>query len=548
MSSIRLTQNYFVIISVLLLYSCAQVVSPTGGPKDVVPPKLIKATPESKSLHFSAKSIVLEFNEYITLRDVQGQLTVSPPLKYPPIVKEKNKSIKIELKDTLMENTTYSFNFGKAIVDLTEANVLEDFRYIFSTGSFLDSSYVFGRVDYAENHKTEKGIIIMLYDEKKYTSDSFAYKQIPSYFGKTNGSGGFQINNIKQGKYKVIALKDANNNYVYDAPDEFIGFFDSIYSLDSNAYISLSQFQQINPKFFVKKANSVQYGEIRIEFNKPAGDLKIEALNAQFKKAWYIEEYSKNRDSLSLWLTDVIADTLKLIVTNDKKVIDTLEVAIAKKPEQNNVQSGGRGKGASFNLIASTNCAKEIPPNQSVILTLNHPIKEYDASKIILKQGSQMQKCTLNIMDKASRKFKITGFNLLPDSAYSLLVTPGSFIDIFGLLNDTAKAVFKVQKEDDFGKLKLKINVASTNINYIVQLLDEKGNVFREEKINSSKLCVFETLKPLTYNVKVIVDENKNDKWDTGDFSKKLQPEKTMYSPKNYSIRAGWDMEEEWSL
>ena len=544
---IRIMQNYLVLLFVLFVYGCAQVVSPTGGAKDIVSPKLIKATPENKSVHFNSKSIMLEFNEYVSLRDIQGQLTVSPPLKYPPIVKEKNKSIKIELKDTLMENTTYSFHFGKAIVDLTEGNALEDFRYIFSTGTFLDSSNMFGRVDYAENHKVEKGILIMLYDEKTYNTDSFVYKQIPRYFGKTNGGGGFQINNIRQGKYKVIALNDANNNYVYDAPDEFIGFSDSVYSLDSNSYISLSLFQQINPKFFVKKSNSVRHGEIRMQFNKPAGDLKIEALNVQFKKSWYIEEYSLNRDSLSLWLTDIVADTLKLLVTNDKKLIDTLEILLAKKPGQNNIQSAGKGV-ATFNLLVSTNFVKEIAPNQPIILMLNNPIKEYDASKILLQQGTQTLKCTLEIMDKASRKFKVSTFSLLPDSSYRLFIPPQSFIDIFGLTNDTAKALFKVQKEDNFGKLKLKINVPPSAKNYIVQLLDEKGNVFREEKINASKLCVFENLKPLTYSVKIIVDDNKNDKWDTGDFSKKLQPEKTINSPKNYTLRAGWDMEEEWSL
>jgi uncharacterized protein (DUF2141 family) len=526
------------------IYACAQVVSPNGGPKDVKPPKLVKVTPANGSILFNSKSILLEFDEYVAVRDAASQLVVSPPLTYPPVVKEKGKTLRVAIKDTLLENTTYTFNFGRSIVDITEGNVLEDFQYVVSTGKFIDSLFVKGHVDFAENHKTEKGILVMLYDERKYKTDSFAFKQLPSYFGKTTASGNFKITNIRQGKYKALAIKDANNNFKYDAPDEYIAFSDSVYSLDSNATVQLSLFQQVNPRFFVKSAKSYQYGEITFAFNKPAEALSLEPLNASFKKAWYIEEFSRNRDSLSLWLTDIITDTLRMKIAHNGLVTDTVEIALAKKDNSSKPVKGG--KGMAFALQVKTNATKEFNPGYPLALEFNHPVKEYDITKVMLKQGGKDVKTSLEITDKASRKFRLLTPAFLPDSNYSLLVLPGAFTDIFDLKNDTVKAGFRVQKEDAFGTLKLKVSMGKSKGNYLFQLLDEKGNVVKEESLKGSQELFYRHLQAGPYMVKLIYDRNGNGKWDTGDYRKGIQPEKTVYGAKNYVVRSGWDLEEEW--
>jgi hypothetical protein len=198
----------------MLLASCAQVVAPGGGKKDTTPPQVLKYTPDSASLNFKGKTIEILFDEFIQLKDLNTQLIISPPLEFTPDINIRGKSLIIEFngKEVLKDNTTYCISLSNAIQDINENNAKENFSYIFSTGSYIDSLKLNGKVELAFDHKTENGILVMLYSD---LNDSVVYKSLPAYFGKTNDEGLFQINNIRAGKYNIRALKDVNANYKY---------------------------------------------------------------------------------------------------------------------------------------------------------------------------------------------------------------------------------------------------------------------------------------------------------------------------------------------
>lgn len=213
-----------VALSLLFFSRCAQIVAPSGGPKDTIPPVLVRAIPADSSLHFNSKKIILDFDEFVQLQNLNDQLIISPNPKRQPVITAKLKTITIELKDTLQPNTTYTFNMGNAVQDIDEGNPINEFRYVFSTGSYLDSLELKGSLQYAETGLPDSNIVVMLY---KHLEDSVVSKEKPLYYAKTNGKGKFIFRNLPHGSFKLFALKDANSDLQYNDSTEFIAFRDS---------------------------------------------------------------------------------------------------------------------------------------------------------------------------------------------------------------------------------------------------------------------------------------------------------------------------------
>src|SRR6056297_1100622 len=213
------------VIAVMLLSRCArEMTTLTGGPKDTIPPRLVESKPPNYSVNFDSKEIDIEFNEFIQLKEMEQQFLSSPPFEEDPEIKMKGKGIEVELKEPLRDSTTYTLNFGNAIVDFTESNPFRNFKYVFSTGDALDSMQVQGRVYDAFNLKARENVLVMLYDELK---DSVPYKRIPDYVSRTDEQGNYSISNVRLDTFKIFALDDLNNNYLYDSQEEQIGFVDS---------------------------------------------------------------------------------------------------------------------------------------------------------------------------------------------------------------------------------------------------------------------------------------------------------------------------------
>lgn len=524
---------------------------------DHTPPKALRYMPDSAALNFRSKQIRILFNEYIQLRDVNNQLIISPPLKHQPEVKVKNKELVVDLEDTLAANTTYAFNFGSSIADITEGNAIDNFQYVFSTGPFIDSLALTGTVKDAFTLGPEKGVLVMLYNT---FDDSVPLKKLPNYFAKTKEDGSFRINNIRSGKYKVFALKDANANYLYDTQEESIAFLDTLISMNKNTSVNLFLFKEIPKKQFVKRAAAIEFGHIQIIFNKPVVDMKLTPLNFIPKNAdWKIEEYSKTKDTLDLWLPGFEKDSIRLIVSDDKKVLDTLEIAIPPKANK------GRGKG--FGLGYTTNIgAGSFDVGRAVQIHFNHPLSNgIDQSSLL--SALTILEDSLPVIENKSIAALPSGFvpicisrrlnatealcsHWKENTNYTIQIMKNSIVDIFGLKNDTIKLSFKTTELKYYGSLKLNLKLASPN-NFLLWLIDDKGNIGsvipEGYPIKESDILNFELLRPGNWRLRLIANTNGNEGWDTGNYFKHQQPEKVIYSSP-ITIRSNWDLEQVWEI
>lgn len=212
-------------------HQCGQPLPPMGGKKDSIPPMMIKAVPADSGTNANAKTIVLEFNEYIQLQNIQQQLIVSPVPLIQPQIEGRLKTVTIKLKDTLRPNTTYSFGFGDALQDINENNPLRNFTYVFSTGPTIDSGKLSGRVLLAETGKADSTILVILQPE---LSDTAVRTKRPLYFTRMNKEGFFTFRYLSPGNYNVFALKDADGGLKYDQPSETFGFLDQSVTISSN--------------------------------------------------------------------------------------------------------------------------------------------------------------------------------------------------------------------------------------------------------------------------------------------------------------------------
>lgn len=535
MSNKRSYLLFFLMAAVIVLIaSCAQIVNPTGGPKDRIPPRALKYVPDSAARNFQSKEIAIFFDEYIQLKDANSQLVISPPVKVMPELRVKGRALYIRFNDTLRSNTTYSLNFGSSIHDITEDNALDNFQYVFSTGPSIDSLSLSGKIVQAFDRKTEKGILVMLYDD---LSDSVPYKKLPAYFSKTRPDGSYTINNIHPGAYKAFALKDANSNYTYDQ-GELVGFSSQPVTIGSmKDTLSMAVFMEKNSKIILKKKLTQHYGKMIFVFSGPVDSLQLKPLDQTFPQQR--TEYSAQRDTVVYWYSGSEPGQVSMLVKNNNAVLDTAEMILPKKNDTK------RQRGAKLELAmrASVSKAELLDVKKSITIELTNPVVSYDLSKIALTKGKDTLKFKLTYIDSVHRKL-LLDHPFAADSSYRLVFLKGAFTDMFGLTTDTMNIPFRVQPMKFYGTAKMKADLPAGN--YIIQLLTEKDVVVREEPVKGSTTLNYELLRPGNYKIKLIYDENGNGKWDTGDYLKKIQPEKVSFYPGTINIRSNWDLDLEW--
>jgi len=408
------------LISVSVFFiSCAQVVSPNGGERDVSPPKLQKSVPINGATNFKGNKLQLQFDEYITLKDINNQLLISPPLKEIPDAQVKNKNLLLEFKDSLKPNTTYTFSFGNSIVDFTESNALENFQFVFSTGPLIDSLSLSGQVTRAFNLAPEKGIYVLLYDIKKTEKDSFPYYELPDYFGKTNEFGSYRINHVRAGEYKVFALKDGNSNYLFDSDDELIGFLDTTLFISQNTETNLTVFQEEKSKLYVKKPAKAYDGLVICAFSRPVENPVLVPLETTQTFVWSANEVSANKDSIRFWYAGASGDSLKLKVLVSGLVIDTLAFALTK----NQGETGGRDKKRLL-INSSVSPLSTHDLNKNLTLVLSQPVKTINLSKIRLKSRGDTLAYSWVATDSIRKKFELR-YKFLEDSTYKAVFFTG---------------------------------------------------------------------------------------------------------------------------
>lgn len=539
-----------IFFSSLLLGGCAQVVTPTGGPKDITPPKVVAYSPENKSINFHAKKIDVTFDEYIQLKDLAKQFIVSPPLKRLPVPVVKGKVLEIPLtKDTLLDNTTYTFNFRDAVCDLHEGNPYKNFQYVFSTGTYVDSLSVQGIALDAFSHDTIKEGLVLMYTN---LDDSTPYKKSPAYCGQTDDHGKYRIDNIKNGNYRIIALSKGAGDYLYHPYSQSIGFKSGIFPLEQNDTINFSLFTEEPTKLQLLKTKGLGKGEIMLTFNKPTDSIKITPLNTSTLTTYNtLYQYSGNRDTLTYWTNYPDLDSLRFIVSRKDSILDT--AIVYNLPGHATKASSAKKKNAKPEKPPSAqvdlNIAEKTPYDFHLPFSIKfaQPVTNYDLSKIKLVQRKDTIK--LKPVGKSSPYYLSLSpeKDLISDSAYYLSIMPGAFTNFFNYTNDTIIRHFTIEEQSYYGTLKLNLSISKKG-HYLVQLLTSKNTIYRQDSVNGSNSIFYDGLPPALYGIRIIKDDNNNGKWDIGNYLKGIEPEQVYYSPDKINIRSNWDVSQDWKV
>ena len=528
--------KYFILIIISFhLLSCAQQVPLTGGEKDIDPPKEVESFPANSSTNFNATEIEIEFDEFIQTQNLNAQLIVSPLMETPPEIMVKNKKLVIKLKDTLSENTTYSLNFGNAITDITENTPFPNYKYVFSTGTYVDSLSYSGTIINAEDLTPKEKIYVLLYNQFE---DSVPLKEKPRYIAVSDKEGNYSITNIAAGQYKLFAINDINGNYIFDLPNEQIAFSDELVTINkSSENNNLKLFEEESSIQYVIKTEHKKYGEIDLILNTPTKELKITPLNKSYNEPtenWSFIEKNKNGDSLKIWLVkDINLDNIVLELKDKETVIDTIDISlIDKKKFKDSIAIVTSNVNGSFDL------------NQNILLTLNRVVVSYETDSIKLYEDSVLI-TTSFFTDIGLRNFELA-YDFKENTNYQLVIAPNSFEDIYGIKNDTTIIKFKTKKLTDYGTIAINVTPNFTE-SYVLQLLKNK-KVVQQNFMNGSDLINYKYLPPGNYTLKLIIDSNKDKVWTTGNYITKQQPEKIIFYEKEITIRANWDNDINWLI
>lgn len=525
--------KYISFLLVLLMMSCAKRGSITGGLKDTLAPVLKYSTPKNFSTDFKANEIILTFDEYVKLKNTNKQLIISPPMKHEPIIlpTTASREITIKILDTLQPNTTYSMNFGQSIADNNEGNALNQFKYVFSTGSYIDSLSIGGIVKDAYEKNVDNFVSVMLYEVNDKYKDSVIYKEFPRYITNTLDSlRTFKLENLKAGKYLLVALKDKGNNNKFNPKDDKIGFIKHYIKVPNDTLFELELFTETQP---LKVLKPIQASGNRLllpydskqDFtnSKPKIVLKnndeiLESIVTRFPK----------KDSLQVWYKPLKADSLSMEVSNanyNKKF--TFRIKDQKKDTLNitALQSGVLNFRDRFTLESAT------------------PLVKFDKSKINLINKDSVAVDFTTEYDEFDQKLYID-FKKEPLEKYKFTFLPGALTDFFDKTNDTLSYKLSTREYADYGNLILNLkNVKRFPI--IAEITNKKGDVVlaRQYSEGETKLT-FDLVEPNAFTLRITYDDNKNKIYDSGNFLQKTYAEEVFYYQKEIDVRTNWDVDE----
>ena len=490
-----------------------------------------------------------------------------------PEIKLKGKSVIIEFQEPLRDNTTYNIFFGESVTDLTENNPVSNFQYIFSTGDVLDSLIIEGQILDAFNLNPVEGINVMLYLDINDTIDfdSIPYLARPYYLTRTNDKGQFVLYNLKDESYKIFALLDVNSNLIYDQPNENIAFIDSLVkpwfhmpmsppdslgtdslstpeitidSIEHQAF-SMLLFDETDSVQKLNKANLAAKNKIQFIFKIPTVYPEVNPLNISMDQLPSIPELNNSRDTLTLWMLDPKTDSITFELKDNGVILDTVEIATVKrqrgkkqkkkdlKPERPGIKFGLKGK--------------VILPGTPLLLTFDYPLEIFDTSGVLLVEAEDTLKPEIFFSDSIQR-IAILYYQWKEATNYKLIIPDTAITDILGRSNDSIIESFRTKSTEDYGNFKLSLSVEYPEEYHILQWLDKDEIIIQEILVTTDTTINFINEEPGAYFLKVVYDNNKNRKWDSGNYMYDIQPEPVIYFQKQIDIRANWDIEEEWGI
>lgn len=524
------------IVTTILYQGCASIQTPTGGPRDSIPPKVIKETPANFTTNFRSDEIDIQLDEYFKISNESKEFSISPAMDKNPFFKVRKKILNIQLQDTLAPNTTYTINFGRGLVDYNEGNVLKNYMYVFSTGNKIDSLTISGSVT---NTLTKKPVLDATVFIIPISQDTIFGKRRANIFTTTDSAGNFNLKYLRANTYKIYALKEEGGDRVYNSPNEEIAFLSEplVFTKDT-AGIKLELFKQEARSFRIVDRKIEKDGKILFIFNQQLKKPGIRILQPEQLDQSKIVELSRTNDTLSMWTAKMDFDSIQVAITNEGKDIDTSVIRRNKKDEYN------RELRISDNVPSS-----RIKPGTDLVLTFSAPIGDkIDPSKITFLQDSISISGLRIIRDTSSTRKYVFKYPWRLEKSYILKLDENAFTGRFGGTNKPFEKIFSRDEELNYGNLALSVAVPDTARQYIVQLLNEKDELLRENTINKNTVIQYNMYSVGKYHFRVVYDANRNSKWDTGDVYAKKQPEKIWNAAVEITLRANWELEEKLSI
>lgn len=514
---------------------CASMQSPTGGPKDTIPPGIVEENPKNFTKNFVSEKVEIEFNEFIKLANEYTEISISPAIDIPPEFRVKKENLGIEFKQKLEENTTYSINFGKAITDVNESNILKNYSYVFSTGNEIDSLSISGKVINALTKEKLKDVTVFILPVNQ---DSLFGKKKASVFNITDTAGTFKLSNLRENTYRLYALLEQGGDRIYNAENEEIGFLNNPIKLTKDTSgIILQVFKEYPSVLTIKDRRIEGDGRISLTFNKPisAPTLSIiEPANIDKDKT---VEFNLRRDSATIWLPELTFDSIDVVVNSAGKAIDTVTLRRSKRDTY--VRS----------LVASDNLtAGKIRPGSELSLKFTSPIQSYQESQITLLEDSVVTKGYQLIKNPGSLKSYSLRYPWKIKKQYTLKLAENAFTDILGTKSKVYTKKFELDIEDNYGSISINFSVPDTSKSYLIQWLNEKKDVLKQTTIRKNSVLNYIRYPTAKYLIRVIYDTNTNGEWDTGNIKERKQPENTWTFEKTISLRPNWDLEEKISI
>ena len=529
----------FLFILNLILFSCARVGSPVGGDKDTIAPQVVGSNIDTSRVNVPRNigELRIDFDEYITLKEINKNLIISPPIKKMKKILPSgmaNKYLLIKWDDTLQANTTYSFNFGNAIVDNNEGNALKYYNFAFSTGDKIDDLYISGEVKSLiankETKTEEKNLVVGLYQVK----DTMNYRQKPYYITKADPDGYFELNYLSPGKYRILAFEDTNANSVFDAGKENVGFLkdeivldQSISGLKINLYPSKKTL-----KYVEMKENP---GGILMTFEGNPEMVKVLSLTEKLQD--YKVTHTAKSDSVNIWFDAkkqnigiAQSENLKFSYDNGAKK-DT--VSIFYRYNTKNEMTVSNSKGSL------------LPPNQDFAITSNYFIDKIQPEKWTLVSDSIKQDFTAKISENNPYEIQVKSA-FKEGKKYSLTVPKETVSSFYESIQKSYRFDFEGDKTENYGTLTITIENPPTHI-FWLQMLNESGDVIYSKYGKESQIT-FNSLKPGKYQLRILVDNNENGIWDTADFANGEFAEDVYILDKKIDIRPLWEIRETWNL
>lgn len=546
-------------VASLLVVACAKQVVLTGGAKDTNPPEVKASTPANGSTNFSEKHIVVKFNEYIKLNDVSSKLIVSPPMDEKPTAVVSGKKLKITINEKeLKPNTTYCLNFNDAVADINENNAMNSFVYAFSTGPEIDSLEFAGTVFDAYTRKPVDDAWVMLHGD---FSDTAVVTKIPDYITKVDKNGMFRIKYIADADYKAFALRDNNSNFKFDLPEEGIAFIDTVFHPSVEVVVDTIQPKDSADSVKVSIKNNYMPDDVKLLLFKENKTPQYFSSSKRVKRNYFelvfnfrqYERYNftvpgdssifvwakENPDTVFLWLKDtalIASDTLKIFA-------EYVDPAFPDSVHHDTLKFRKQDKLVADTVLKMT-LSKEKMPNADYYISFSLPVDSFDTEKITLfSQVDTVYEeidCSVERDQSNPLNVKLVA-DITEGNSYKIVVDSAFVSCIYGYVNDADSVEFVPKREAELGSLKI---IFPSDRKYFVELL-QNDKVICFQKV-SSRTAQFQYLLPGKYDIRVVEDENENARWDTGDYSRHLQPENVFYYPDSYEIRSSWEHEITW--